>query len=169
MEGRVGKSHRPDSINSLMARVIVWTGFLWMVLDTSFTISRAFDSFRVPNFFVRLALAICMGVACAASQKAVFEIFINREKREQFRSWWETGIAGKVFVLLLSIVVFGFIHFSWMATSKSIGIAKGTFAIPNFGVKDIAFLTTYLSGILAGIVGAFMDEALFLAAQILKD
>lgn len=173
MEGRAGRvegrSHRPGNVNELIARAITWTGIAWMVIDTSFTISRAFDVFQVPSFFVKVVLAIGMGVACGAAQKALFEVLVNSSKRNEFLAWWNSGVLGKVFVVGFCIFIFGLIHFSWLATGASISVGKGAFAIPNFGIKDLAPITTYFSGVLAGLVVAFMDEMLFLIATILKD
>lgn len=170
MEGRAGgRSHRPSNVNEIIARAITWTGVSWMIIDTSFTISRAFDVFNAGNFFIKLVLATGMGIACGAAQKGLFEVLVNSSKRESFLAWWNGGILGKIFVFGVCSFVFGCIHFSWLATANSIGVGKGAFSIPNFGVKDLVPMTSYLSGILAGLVVGFMDEMLFLIATLLKD
>lgn len=170
MQERANRGYRPEEVNNVIATTVTWTGCVWMVIDTSFTISRAFDTFKPPNFFVRLAVACVFGVASFLSQKAVFEVLVSSSKREQWvMNSWNAGIIGRVFMGVMCAVVVYFIHFSFMATGNSIGISGGAMAIPNFGIKDLATTTTYLSSILAGIIGAFLDEMLFFFGRILKD
>lgn len=170
MESRAGKSYRPEHITNWLLAIITWTATGWMILDTSFTIARAYDAFRPPNTLVRIFVAIAFGCACGFAQKVLFEVFVHSHKRKAWvLSSWNDGVMGKIFIFLVCSTAIYLIHFSWMATGNSLGITKGTFAIPNMGVKELASTAIYLTNIVSGLFIAFIDEILFLFAQILKD
>lgn len=162
-------SHRPDFINNLFPVIITWVATGWMILDSSFTISRAFDAFKPPNFFLRLFVAVAFGVSCAFAQKVLFELLVDSDKRKQWLiTPFESGILPKLFLIIVAGLAVYLIHFSWMATGNSLGMTKGVFAIPNFGQKDLESISTYITSIFSGLFIAFIDEILFLFATILE-
>jgi hypothetical protein len=162
-------SHRPDFINNLFPVIITWVATGWMVLDSSFTISRAFDAFKPPNFFLRLFVAVAFGVSCAFAQKVLFELLVNSEKRKEWViTPFESGILPKIFLITVAAFAVYLIHFSWMATGNSLGMTKGVFAVPNFGQKELVSASTYITSIFSGLFIAFIDEILFLFATILE-
>lgn len=172
MEGSRGgsgaKSSRPASVNEYLVKGIVVAGCIWMFLDAMFTLTKAYDVFVVKNFFIRAAIAFCVTTACVAAQKMVFELFIHPNKQEEFRLIWDSGIWGKVGVTCGAIIIFAMIHFSWTATGSGIGISKGAFLTPDFGVPDVKAATEYFSAAFFGAIGAFFDEGMFYSARILK-
>jgi hypothetical protein len=92
----------------------------------------------------------------------------SQKRKEWVITPFNDGILPKIFLLVVAGLGVYLIHFSWMATGNSLGMTKGVFAIPNFGQKELADASTYITSIFSGLFIAFIDEILFLFATILE-